>query len=188
MRISISPARRADADTIAFAVGKGALTGLPITASKTVIEGAKAARFTGETAAIFETFVDEGGKTIRVMLVGIGAGNGADFEKAGAALVAKLLTSGAAALNVEFPGGANGDYVARLAFGLQLRGWRMDAYRTRLSDKQKPTLQDVTLVSDASGAREAWERLSAVADGVLFARELVAEPANILYPESFVER
>ncbi|MCF8707060.1 leucyl aminopeptidase [Rhizorhapis sp. SPR117] len=188
MRISISSTRRADADAIAFAVGKDALKELPISASKIVVEGAKSARFNGESAAIFETFVDEGGKTMRVLLVGTGVAGEADFEKAGAALAAKLLTSGATTLNVEFPGGANGDCVARLAFGMQLRGWRMDAYRTRLSEKQKPTLQDATLVSDASGASEAWGRLSAVADGVLFARELVAEPANILYPESFVER
>src|SRR3546814_10895862 len=32
------------------------------------------------------------------------------------------------------------------------------------------------------------ERRSAVAAGVAFTRELVSEPANILYPESFVER
>src|SRR3546814_15772096 len=64
----------------------------------------------------------------------------------------------------------------------------MDAYRTRLSDKQKPTLTDVTLVSDAPSTGDAWQRLSALADGVKFTRALVAEPANILYPESFVER
>src|SRR3546814_1729373 len=88
-------------------------------------------------------------------------------------------------LSVEFPGGANGECVARVAFGLELRSWRMDAYRTRLSDKQKPTLTDVTLVSDAPSTGDAWQRLSALADGVKFTRELVAEPANILYPESF---
>src|SRR3546814_8946554 len=91
-------------------------------------------------------------------------------------------------LSVEFPGGANGECVARVAFGLELRSWRMDAYRTRLSDKQKPTLTDVTLVSDAPSTGDAWQRLSALADGVKFTRVLVAEPANILYPESFVER
>src|SRR3546814_18527019 len=64
----------------------------------------------------------------------------------------------------------------------------MEAYRTRLSDKQKPTLTDVTLVSDAPSTGDAWQRLSAPADGVKFTRELVAEPANILYPESFFER
>src|SRR3546814_10924763 len=49
-------------------------------------------------------------------------------------------------------------------------------------------MTDVTLVSDARSTGDAWQRLSALADGVKFTRELVAEPANILYPESFVER
>src|SRR3546814_300390 len=115
-------------------------------------------------------------------------GSPGDFERAGATISAKLLVSGATHLSVEFPGGANGECVARVAFGLELRSWRMDAYRTRLSDKQKPTLTDVTLVSDAPSTGDAWQRLSALADGVKFTRELVAEPANILYPESFVER
>src|SRR3546814_3520422 len=83
---------------------------------------------------------------------------------------------------------SNGECVARVAFGLELRSWRMDAYRTRLSDKQKPTLTDVTLVSDAPSTGDAWQRLSALDDGVKFTRELVADPANILYPERFVVR
>ncbi len=189
MHISISPTRPSVADTVAFAVPKDGLTQLPLAASKTVVEGACAARFSGETASLFETFVEEGGKTLRVLLVGAGGGGALDYEKAGAALAAKLVASGAGFLGVEFPGaGVNGEAVARLAFGLSMRAWRMDTYRTRLSEKQKPTLKDVTLVSDAPGAGEAWARLSAVADGVLFARELVTEPANIIYPESFVER
>src|SRR3546814_3849091 len=75
---------------------------------------------------------------------------------------------------------------AALAFGASLRGWRIDTYRTRQAEKAKPTLKQITLVSSDAGA--AWERRSAVAAGVAFTRELVSEPANILYPESFVER
>ena len=33
-----------------------------------------------------------------------------------------------------------------------------------------------------------WQRLRAVAEGVALTRELVSEPANIIYPESFVDR
>ncbi|MEL0253779.1 MAG: leucyl aminopeptidase, partial [Novosphingobium sp.] len=38
------------------------------------------------------------------------------------------------------------------------------------------------------GTAAAWEIESALAEGIEFTRELVAEPANIIYPESFVER
>src|SRR3546814_19376233 len=57
--------------------------------------GAAAARFTGEAGSSFESFVEEGGKVLRVVLVGTGAGSDADHERAGSALTARLATSGA---------------------------------------------------------------------------------------------
>ncbi|MDO7834000.1 leucyl aminopeptidase [Sphingobium sp. HBC34] len=185
MDIRFSPTRP-DADTLVFAVPKGGFDALPLSAAPILAAGAAASRFTGETATSFESFVTEGGKTLRVLLLGIGAGSAQDVEKAGAALTARLATSGAVHAAVEFFGGASGELAARLAFGAQLRGWRIDTYRTRQNEKAKPTLQTITLV--AAGADAAWETLAAVADGVAFTRELVSEPANILYPESFVER
>jgi leucyl aminopeptidase len=185
MDIQFSPTRP-DADTLVFAVPKGDLDALPLAAAPILAAGASASRFTGEAGTSFESFVQEGGATLRVLLLGTGAGNEQDMEKAGGALVAKLATSGAVHAAVEFFGGASGERAAQLAFGARLRGWRIDTYRTRQPEKTKPTLKTITLV--ATGADAAWDRLTAVAAGVAFTRELVAEPANILYPESFVER
>jgi leucyl aminopeptidase len=66
----------------------------------------------------------------------------------------------------------------------------MDRYHTRLPEKQKVTLAGVELVTEWDGpAAHHWEESFApIAEGVLFTRELVSEPANVLYPESFVER
>ncbi|QGP78946.1 leucyl aminopeptidase [Sphingobium sp. CAP-1] len=185
MNIQFSPTRP-DADTLVFAVPKGGFDGLPLAAAATLAAGATASRFNGESGSSFESFVEEGGKTLRVLLLGVGAGADLDYEKAGAALTAKLNTSGAIHAVVEFFGGASAEQAARLAFGAKLRGWRIDTYRTRQSEKARPTLRTVTLV--ATGAEAQWERQAAVAEGVAFTRELVSEPANILYPESFVER
>ncbi|MEC3911949.1 leucyl aminopeptidase [Sphingobium sp. CR2-8] len=185
MDIQFSPTRP-DADTLVLVVPKGAIDTLPLSSGATLVAGAAASRFTGETGAAFESFVDEGGKTLRVLLLGVGAGVELDYEKAGAALTAKLSTSGASHAAVEFVGDVSGEQAAQFAFGVHLRGWRIDTYRTRQSEKAKPTLKTVTLV--ATGAEAAWARQAAVAEGVAFTRELVSEPANILYPESFVER
>ncbi len=186
MDIAISLSRPAAADTLIFAVGKDALGTLPIGASALLRGAAKATRFNGEAGVTLESFVEEKGETVRVLLLGIGGGSDADLERAGGALVAKLATSGAAHAAVEFPAGVSGTGAARLAYGAKLRSWRIDTYRTRLPEKAKPTLTAVTVVSADAGA--AWERLAAVAEGIAFTRELVSEPANILYPESFVER
>ncbi|WP_313807766.1 leucyl aminopeptidase [Sphingobium sp.] len=185
MEIAFSPIRP-DADTLVFAVPKGGFDALPLAAAPVLAAGAAAARFAGEAGSSFESFVEEGGKVLRVVLVGTGAGSDADYERAGGALTARLATSGATHAAVEFFGGASGGQAAQLAFGALLRGWRIDSYRTRQPEKAKPTLKQITLVSSDGGA--AWERQAAVAAGVAFTRELVSEPANILYPESFVER
>ncbi|WP_420144245.1 leucyl aminopeptidase [Sphingobium sp.] len=184
MDIQFSPTRP-DADTLAIIVSKG-FDALPLAAASTLLAGAAASRFTGEAGTSFESFADEGGTAQRIVLLGVGAGTELDYEKAGAALTAKLNNSGAAHVAVEFATGATADQAAQLAFGAWLRSWRIDTYRTRQPEKAKPTLKTVTLV--AADAQAAWDRRAAVAQGVAFTRELVSEPANILYPESFVER
>jgi leucyl aminopeptidase len=78
---------------------------------------------------------------------------------------------------------------AKVALGAALRAWRYDRYRTRLKDKQKPTLAEVVIVGGGGGAEQRYKsRWEPVVEGVSLTRELVTEPANIIYPESFVER
>jgi leucyl aminopeptidase len=188
MDIAISPSRPAAADTLVFAVPKDFPASLPVSAATTVLAGAKAARFEGAVGTTFETFVAEGEATLRVILLGTGSGSEADMERAGGAVSARLLMSGAVHAAVEFVTGVEAQGAAKLAFGARLRSWRIDTYRTRQAEKSKPTLATVTIVSADAGLANAWARQSALADGVALTRELVSEPANILYPESFVER
>jgi leucyl aminopeptidase len=188
MDIRFAATRSADSDTNVYAVMTNGLGLLP-GAVADMAGAAGLARFAGECVTIVESYASIDGQARRVLLLGVGGANDADMEKAGAALTAKLLTSGAKQASVSFeaagPVTANG--ISRFALGAELRSWRIDKYRTKLSEKQKPTLEIIELVSGADCGAE-WARLSAVAQGVRFARELVAEPANIIYPESFVER
>jgi leucyl aminopeptidase len=81
------------------------------------------------------------------------------------------------------------DAAARVALAAALRGWRYDRYRTRLKDKQKPTLTTVTIVGAGAEAETRYAtRYASVVEGVALTRELVTEPPNIIYPETFVER
>jgi leucyl aminopeptidase len=186
MDIAISPSRPISADTLVLALAKDATDALPLASAAMLSAGAKAARFGGEAGTTFESFVEEGGSVLRVVLLGIGSGSDADLERAGGGLTAKLATSGATDVAVEFPGGISGAGAALLGFGALLRSWRIDTYRTKMPEKAKPTLARLTIVSADAG--EHWEALASVAAGVAFTRELVSEPANIIYPESFVER
>ncbi|WP_126173662.1 leucyl aminopeptidase [Altericroceibacterium xinjiangense] len=155
-------------------------------------QGASAARFTGKAGQVFETFVERDGTVVRLALVGVGKpgeDRSASLEKAGAALTAKYLTSGEDALALDLTGAnLQPEDVASLLLGLRLRGWRHDAYRTRLTDEQKISLKQITVIGAPEGSEQVWATEQAVAAGVEFTRTLVAEPANIIYPESFVER
>ena len=55
--------------------------------------------------------------------------------------------------------------------------------------KDKPTLAQVNvLVEKYTAARRVFSGLDAVADGVFMTRDLVSEPPNVLYPDSYAKR
>jgi leucyl aminopeptidase len=150
---------------------------------------ARAARFEGEAGAIVELFLEDGDATRHVLLVGVGAGSEADWEKAGGALVAKLLRSGATAVTVDLSGTSpTPKAAARFAAAAAQRGWGYDQYRTRLPEKQKVSLTTLTIAGAPAGTDGAWAAQNAVTQGLELTRNLVAAPPNILYPESFVEQ
>lgn len=188
MQVRFADSRPGGAFDLAFAVAQGGdlVAGALSDANAALArQAARAARFEGEAGSLAELFVDEGGVR-RVLLVGIGKGEANDWERAGGALAAKLLTSGTTTLVVDLSAARpSAESAARLAGGALLRSWRIDTYRTKLPPKQKPTLDEIVIVG-ADGS--AWDRQRAIVEGVSFTRELVSEPPNVIYPESFVER
>jgi leucyl aminopeptidase len=167
------------------------IAGLDTAQNSVLRAGAVASRFEGEAGSLFETFADTGDSVKRILLVGVGQGSTEDYEKAGAAITAKLQASGETAAVVSFAGLAimpPAETIARFVAGAVLRNWRYDVYRTKLPEKQKPTLAGLIIVGAPEGSEAAWTRQAAIAQGVAFTRELVTEPANVIYPESFVAR
>jgi leucyl aminopeptidase len=163
---------------------------LPGAAGAGVEAAIKRQRFDGEAGSVVEHFID-GEQPHRLLIVGTGGGDPAEAaEKLGGVVAARLLLSGETHVVVDLTGlDYDADAAARVALATALRSWRYDRYKTRLKDKQKPTLKKVTVVGGGDGAARRWEsRYAAVYEGVLLTRELVTEPANIIYPQSFVER
>ncbi len=194
MRISFADSRPAATHALAIVVAPATLDGaslaaLPEAARQLAKAAAAAHRFDGENGAVVEFFGETDAVHRRLMLAGIGSKN--DFERAGAALAARLLTSGETSLVIDISavaGSEPAEAAVSLAFGALLRSWRHDVYRTKLEAKQKPSLEEIVIVGGGSGAADLWTNREAVAEGVMFTRTLITEPANILYPESFVER
>jgi len=196
MQVIFSATRPADAAVLALPVEKDGLDRMPAgtldDATLALVRGAaRAGRFEGEAGSVAEIFVPGGEAANRVLLLGVGSGSEADYERAGGALTGRFLTSGVTAVTVDFAalGGApTARAVARFAAAAVQRSWRHDVYRTKLADKQKPTLATLTLAGTPADSESSWASLAAVTQGMELTRTLVSEPPNIIYPESFVER
>jgi len=166
---------------------------LDATLDPVLAEGAKASRFTGKTGQLHEGFVSRDGTVVRVALAGAGEKGAKDriasLERAGAAITAKYIASGESAVTIDLSdAGLGAAEAAAVILGARLRGWRYDIYRTKLPADQKASLTTIRVAGAPEGTEAAWEVEAALADGVELTRELVTEPANIIYPESFVER
>lgn len=190
MQITFSGSQPSGARLVAHIADKGKI---PEGLEKSVTEGAVAARFKGNAGQFFESFVDRDGHTVRVALAGAGSADSklrsSHLEKAGAVLAAKYLTSGEATLTLDLSTSAlDVAEATAVLLGLRLRSWRHDLYRTKLKDEQKISLKSVVVVGAPDGTQAAWEDAAAIAEGTEFTRNLVAEPANKLYPMSFVEK
>ncbi|HEY9554919.1 leucyl aminopeptidase [Allosphingosinicella sp.] len=167
------------------------LAGLDEAGRTLAARAAEAQRFEREVAAIAESFITEGDSARRLLIVGLGGkrDDEALYERVGGALTARLLTSGETKLVVDLTGlDLDGEAAARLGFGAAARAWRYDVYRTKLVKKAQPTLEEVVIVGGGKGADKAWADEAALLEGISFTRELVTEPANVIYPETFVER
>jgi leucyl aminopeptidase len=155
-----------------------------------------AGRFDGKRGQWLELVAPGDGKLDRVLLAGLGQAESLDLgaaEAVGGGAVQKLITSGVSRLGIvagvaPIKGSkhAGAEVAAHVAFGARLGGHRFDKYRTTLKPNEKPSLGRVTvLTKNAAAARRAFRPLDALADGVFLTRDLVSEPANVLYPESF---
>jgi len=153
---------------------------------------AGAPRFKGERGQVLEV-LGPGAGLGRVLIAGLG--KAADIkpdalEAVAGEAVRRLALTGetALAIAVEFPSGAKADAAeaaARAALGARLGGYRFDKYRTTRKDHEKPSLKTVTVLTDSvPAAKKAYAPLAALADGVTLTRDLVSEPANIIYPET----
>ena len=130
----------------------------------------------------------------RVLVAGIGkqaeVGDLA-LEAVGGGAVGQLATSGEKALAIlaeDLAGSSLGlaEVAARIGYGARLGSYRFDKYRTTRKASEKPSLERVAVgVKGPAAARRAFAPLDAIANGVFLTRDLVSEPANVLYPESF---
>ena len=158
-------------------------------------KAAAAEHFTGKSGAVLDIVLPADLNVSRLTVIGTGKTNGLkskDFLKLGGAAAGKLPRLGGDAMVVaDLPDGPMGaDAVADLAAGAKLRAYKFERYKTRRKDDEdKQGSVDLTIaVAHPPTATRSWRSREAVADGVTLARDLINEPANVLYPEEFARR
>lgn len=148
-------------------------------------------RFTGGANSSLIVAAPSGVKADSIVLVGAGEAGKFDelaLETAAGTAYNAVKLSGAETLTIDL-GHLSAAEAARAAFAVRLAAYRFDKYRTKEKPDKIPSIQTVhILTTDVAAAQAALEPLNAVADAVYFSRDLVAEPANILYPAEFARR
>lgn len=144
---------------------------------------AAAAGFTARLGQVSEVVT----RKRRLLLLGMG--NGQDWEAAGALAAARLTALEHIAVDAR---GLPMQAVMALAAGACLRAWRFGRLRTRPDPEgwpERARLARIDMLTDHPAAAEAaWVPVHAAVQGALFARDLVAEPGNVLTPQGFSAR
>jgi len=156
----------------------------------------KAAEFKGGLAKTLSLITPADTGFDRIIVLGTGKESLSEYDwlKLGGAAMAALGKSEKAAVLLEVPGEdvdappqpAN---LAGLAQGMLLSAYRFDRYKTPKKGEPKKKAAKITLFTPfAASVRKHWAEAKGIADGVMLARDLVNEPANVLNPVEFAKR
>jgi leucyl aminopeptidase len=164
-------------------------------AAHVVERAAEEEGFKGKKSTAITLIAPPGMRLSRLVVIGLGKTSDLrpqDFVRFGGVAIGKLPDPATeACVFAELPNGSmKASQAADLAQGGRLRAYVFDRYKTKRKDDEKTSAARRLTVSldDAAGARKAYESREAVSHGVILARDLVNEPANVLYPEEFARR
>ncbi len=151
------------------------------------------ADFTGKLAASLDLIAPHGAACERVVALGVGKPDALDeraWSRLGGAAFAASKKAQDVSILVDVAGASpSPEDVAALALGVVLNSYVFDRYKTRKDNGKASGPTRVTvLCANPTAARRAFATAQAVADGVLLARDLVNEPANVLGTLEFAAR
>jgi len=193
----VKPGRKLGGTVVAFvndALGFGKAAGA-LGIAGLLKQAAATAEFKGKPRTSLDLLAPRGTDLDRLILIGVGKAADmaeGDWVKLGGAVVGALGKTAKATVLFERPDdeAVDGALAAEFALGAKLRGYVFDNYRPDSEDapKRKTPTELAIALADTSGAKAAWTARGAAADGVMLARDLINEPANVLGPVEFAER
>jgi len=151
-------------------------------------------RFSGKSLSVLDLIVPEGVDAERLILVGLGdvtKMEELDWLMLGGKIggLARKTRLSDAILFLERPDQEEmtPEQLVAIASGIKLNAYRFDRYMTKKEndDEDDKDIVITIVASQAAAAAKLWELEEGVVDGILLARTLVNEPANVLGPVEF---
>lgn len=149
--------------------------------------------FEGKSGELLSLAAPAGCDQDIIIVLGLGDAKEATditLQQAGGKIVAQCKAAKLADITVICDQLVNAKQAAQLAYGARLRHYNFDKYKTKeQEDDKKIDIAAFTVCVDAHDkADKEYATLASIAEGVFLARNLVTEPPNVLYPESYAHR
>lgn len=204
-KTTFTAAPKTKADTAVILIGEDSILGPAGQALDQKTNGlldetlSRQKNFTGKCGQTLTLPVSAQSDYHRVVLIGTGKNEKQDamvYETAGGKLYTALLNASAEKIRIFVDAaGIKTDITpeqaaAHLLNGLFLASYKFEKYKTEAgkdsSDTPQTRPEKIELITqNAKEAEQQYERLHAAAQGTIWARNLVNEPPNMLYPDSF---
>lgn len=159
----------------------GAITKLT---KKTIFSAEKTASYLIDSPASIDN------EAILVVAVGKAADNNdLHFQNLGGKIYSALIGGKIEDAFILVEGKDSATQAANIAYGIKLKSYLFDKYKTKEKKEDKPSLKNIHFaLKDHAKADEHYNNVyKKIANGVFFARDVVTEPPNILHPESYAE-
>ena len=141
--------------------------------------------FTGKQGELINLVAPNNTKLDRILLLGVGGNSALEVQQAADTIIHQIETFKLSTINVL---AEEDEQAAQFAYGVQLSNYRFDKYRTRQELQAKCLLESVTIATpNPTAAEQIHTPLNAVAEGIYITRDLIWEPANVIYPQSFAD-
>tara|TARA_B100000686_G_C16785522_1_gene974973 strand:+ start:626 stop:2125 length:1500 start_codon:yes stop_codon:yes gene_type:complete len=202
MRINFSPFSLPPKGSIVVGVLKGPKLTKTAERLNKLTNGAlghamEASRFEGKSGQCITVITPVGLEEGRAVLIGLGDGsniNELEAQTLGGRAYKEVANCGDASAMlaidpIEPSPLTTAELAANFAYGALLGSYRFDKYRTQEKSNVKPAITKFTIACrNTAAAKKCFFPLAKVSDGVFFTRDLVSEPANIIYPASLAQQ
>ena len=144
----------------------------------------EAAEFTGKAGETLSIPNSAGAPPIMLFGAGADEGETPNWREVGGRIVQSMAREASPIAVAGLPDAAS---MADIGLGATMGQYRFDRYK---SDRAELPSEPVVITGTAAGEAGALfeRRHGPLADGLRFARDAINEPANVIYPESFIAR